>query len=151
MFATLIIIGSIFSSIFYRLGGAGNYGQWYARYLDTKWRDFLCPLIVVLLLGYTFSWHWSLIPSFLLMFGACTTYWKKSVDARWIHWLAHGFGIAFALLPTAIHEGFWLGFSIRCLVLPILMMLASGYLKNPVQHELGRGFAIPATIPILLL
>lgn len=147
----MFLIGIALSSIFYRLGGTAKTGQWYEPIIDGKWRDIGCSLVVVVLLGEWFSWHWTLALSFVLMWAALTTYWKKSRDARWVHWLAHGFGVAVALLPTVIHEGFWVGFSIRAVVLPIAMMLTSEAFDNPITDELWRGALIVITLPLILI
>jgi hypothetical protein len=147
----LILFGSVLSAILYRMGGAGKYGQWYAPILNTKWRDFGCPAVALTIIGLTYSWHWTMILSFPLMFGALTTYWKKSVTAKDKHWIYHGLGVSIALLPTAIHEGFWIGFLLRCLILPVSMMLVTKYLSNPVREELGRGAVIVLTLPLLLI
>jgi hypothetical protein len=151
MNTVLILLGALLSACLYRLGGAGNHGQWYAKLLDTRWRDWGCPLVVVLLVSYLFFWHWTLILTFCLMWGALSTYWKKSADARWIHWLAHGLGIAISLLPFVIVQGSWIGFGLICLLLPVSMMAWTHYLKNPIVEELGRGALIVLSIPLLYL
>jgi hypothetical protein len=90
--------------------------------------------------------------SFLLTWGALTTYWKKKgTDARWFNWLAHGAGVGLAAIPFA-----WIGISwwlilIRAIVLGLTIMIWSENNDNAVKEELGRGFLIVATLPILFI
>jgi hypothetical protein len=141
----MIILLSIISGIFYRMGGSDKY--------DTKWRDWGCPLVVLLAL----HWHWSLILCFLLMWGALTTYWKvlnkffnkPTSDAYWFNWLAHGLGIGLALIPYTLFVGGWELGLVRSLALGLLMMVWSLLNDNVVWEEFGRGALIILTLWIL--
>jgi hypothetical protein len=148
----ILIIATLAASISYRMGGAGNHGQWYASILDTKWRDWGCSLVAVCLCGYLYAWHWTLIPSFFLMWGALSTYWKGDVVvARWYHWLFHGAGCSLALVPYIIHFRLYDGFCINFILLSFLMMWWSEGHENPIVDELGRGALIILLLPILFI
>jgi hypothetical protein len=130
--------------VLYRMGGSGNYPR-QARLIGV-------PLLAVILLAVCGGWNWWLLLCIPLMIGAISTYWKKKgSDAKWWNWLLHGLGIAVAMLPYAIATQHYVGFGIRCLVLPLLIMLWSERIGNAVWEEWGRGFLIGITIPLLLI
>ncbi len=139
----IIIIASCFSSLFYRLGGSKDF--------DTKFRDVSCSLITCLLAGYLLSWHWTLILCFGLLWGALSTYWKRTPDAKWYNWLITGVMYSVAMLPYVIAEGIWLGFLSRTIVLGALTMIWSEITNDAVWEECGRGALITLTIPLILV
>lgn len=139
----IIITSSILSAVLYRMGGSAYY--------NTKYRDIGCALISTLLIGYLVSWHWTLILVFGLTWAALTTYWKAGPKAYWFHWLFTGMGYSLSVLPFCIAEGHWIGLLVRTVVLSLLTMIWSEINGNAVKEELGRGFLIPATIPLLLI
>lgn len=140
-----VILGSILSAIFYRMGGAGGV-------YNPKYRDIGCSILSVFLIGYLVSWHWTLILVFGASWGSLSTYWKfGQVNAKWYHWLITGTMYSVATLPYIIAEGNWIGFSIRTGVLGVLTMIVSELEGNAVREELMRGFLIIATIPLLLV
>jgi hypothetical protein len=140
-----IVLGAILSGIAYRLGG----------WIQTKIRDLGVPLVflVVWCLLKGFAWHswWVYLITYGLTFASLTTYWKpKGTPARWYHWCLHGLVIGIACLLFV-----WLGISwwlvvARAIVLGGLMVLV-GLSTNVWVQEIGRGFFIVATIPILLI
>lgn len=137
-----IIISSVISAILYRMGGAHGY--------NTKYRDVGCSLLSCLLVGYLVSWHWTLILVFGMTWASLTTYWKfGQVNAKWYHWLITGAAYSLATLPFIIAEGHWVGFASRTIVLGGATMIWSELNGNAVKEELGRGFLICATIPLL--
>ena len=139
-----VIVASVLSAILYRMGGAGGV-------YNTKYRDVGCSLLSCLLVGYLVSWHWTLILVFGLTWGALTTYWKQSPRAKWYHWLITGAAYSLATLPFIIAEGHWVGFASRTIVLGGATMIWSELNGNAVWEEMGRGFLICATIPLLLI
>jgi len=148
--AITVILGSIASAILYRCGGVG-------KPYDTKYRDWGCSLITLITIcllntKLVVISNWLVFTiSFLLSWGALSTYWKKSADAKWINWFFHGFGIGLSSIPFAwIGIAWWL-ILIRAVVLGITMMLVSEWNDNPVWEECGRGALIVLTLPILFI
>lgn len=92
------------------------------------------------------------LASFLLSWGALSTYWKKKgTDAEWWNWFLHGFGIGLAMLPFV-----FIGLSlnkiiIRALAMGVLMMIWSEWHDDVVWEECGRGACILLTLPILFI
>ena len=138
----IILVGAIISGILYRCGGVG-------KPYHTTYRDIGCPIVMLVVMALLGRWHWSLIPSAFLLYGALTTYWKRTPDANWFNWLCTGFGYGLAMLPYSIATGCWLGFSLRVIALSLLTMYWSEKNDNVVWEEVGRGFLIIATLPIL--
>jgi len=140
----LTLLSSILMGVLYRMGGSGNYPR-QARLIGV-------PLIMTILLGIVAGWSWWMLLSFGLTIGAISTYWKKKgSDAKWWNWALHGLGIAVAMLPYAIGVGCYIGFGIRCVFLPVAIMLWSEIIGNAVVEEFGRGCLIGLTIPLLLI
>lgn len=138
-----VLIASILSAVLYRMGGASGF--------NTKYRDIGCAFITTCLVGYLVAWHWSLVLVFGLMWGALSTYWKRTPNAKWWNWLLTGLGYSLALLPFCIAEGHWLGFFSRTIVLSGLVMIWSELNGNAVWEECGRGALITLTVPLLLI
>jgi hypothetical protein len=163
-----IVLLSIVSGVGYRCGGYGNEGRikypnlptWF---FDTKARDILCAFCAVIAYGLLqtpfsffadFIWLAYLF-SFLLTFGALTTYWDFIFikDNYWVH----GFMIGLAFFPLAIVTGDWIVLAIRSLVLAVGMGLWSLYNKpigpwgEDETEEFGRGFLIPISLLLYLL
>lgn len=138
-----VIVASTLASILYRLGGANGF--------NTKYRDVGCSLITCLLAGYLLSWHWTLILCFGLLWGALSTYWKRTPDAKWYNWLITGVMYSVAMLPYVIAEGIWLGFLSRTIVLGALTMIWSEITNDAVWEECGRGALLTLTVPLILV
>lgn len=138
-----VIVATILSSIFYRLGGSKDF--------DTKYRDVGCAFITCALAGYLLAFHWTLIICFGLLWGALSTYWKRTPNAKWYNWLMTGIGYSLAMLPYVIAEGLWIGFISRTIVLGVTTMIWSEINSNPVWEESGRGALIILTLPLLMV
>ena len=149
--AVIVLIASVISAILYRMGGSGNF----PRQCRLVGVPILCTLLLWLLAG----WNWWFLLCIPLQIGAISTYWKrKGTDAGFWNYYLHGLGLALAFLPYAISTHLWLGFAIRGLSLPFLVAWWATYMNKPfwifqsdVVSEIGRGFFIASTIPLLTL
>ncbi len=149
----MILALSLLSGCAYRMGGIG--GKWY---LNTKIRDLGCPLcaigvLLVLKLGTVGPWAFmSLIPTFILMYGSLTTYWKRKgdTDVQWYSWTLTGFFYGLSLILFAMASGLWLGFLIRLVALTLLIPIWSEYHDNVWWEEIGRGVLFTGTMVLLL-
>lgn len=140
----ILLIASCVSAILYRMGGDKRY--------NTLYRDIGCATVACILAGHLIVWSWTLILCFGLMWGALSTYWKFSKkNCKWYHWLATGVGYSVAMLPLVIQVGCWKGFISRTIVLGVATMIWSELQSNDIKEELGRGFLIPLTLPLLLI
>lgn len=72
-------------------------------------------------------------------------------DATAKNWFITGIGYSIAMLPLVIQVGCWKGFISRTIVLGAATMIWSELISNDVQEELGRGFLIQLTLPLLLI
>lgn len=153
---SITIVCTIVSSAFYRLGGMGDSGRKEFPELpsfifNTKTRDLGCPLTCLPLAFMVYSYvpWWIHLIAFLLTFAALTTYWDRvfGFDNHWFH----GFMIGVAYIPYSLYVQDFKVFLIRCFVLAIAMGLVSILTHDDDIEELGRGAAIPATIPILFI
>ena len=85
-----IIILSIVSGIFGRLGGRDKDGLWYDFISKTWIRDWLCPLIALialwLLVGFKLSYWWAYLIAYGLMGVSLSTYydWMFKKDNLWV-------------------------------------------------------------------
>jgi len=114
------------------MGGSDTY--------NTKWRDLGCPLMMVMTMSVWHHWHWSLIPSYGLMFGSLTTYFKKKgTDAKWYNWMLVGLALSMSMLPYAYFTHSWKWFWIRTSILTPAITLWSQLVGNAVVEEVGRG------------
>ena len=146
--AITIILGAIISAVAYRMGGSDTY--------NPKWRDWGCSLIPMVVLYHIYG-KLTLVNvilyllTFLLSWGALSTYWKKGADAKAINWFFHGFGIGLSSIPFAwIGIAWWL-ILLRAVVLGITMMAVSELSDNVYVEECGRGALIVLTLPILFI
>lgn len=145
----LTLVLAVVAGILYRMGGSENY--------NTKFRDIGVPTIMMIVMILWGFWHWSLILSWALLFGAMTTYWgfvnplfkKSKVDKYWWNWLLTGLGYALAMLPIVYVWGLWPGFAIRLFVLPVVTMIWSESFSNDKIEEWGRGFLTIITLYLL--
>ncbi len=120
------------SAILYRMGGAAGY--------NTKWRDLGCPLVAVASALVVGLCHWSLAISFVVMFGAMTTYWKrKGQDAHWYHWWTTGLIYVVAFLPVAYFLSRIEAFVYYAIFVSTVTALWSALVSNVVWEECGRG------------
>lgn len=157
----MIILLSCINAIAYRLGGASHSDfpflpKWlvkgYVRIIGVA-------SIFILYILIRYAWHWTAIPSCLLLGLASNSYhgWitrllgKPSEDNYWFNYLAHGIGICLAILPWVWHYGLWHGFGLRLIVLPLVIMLWSIIWDEVNVEEMGRGFFIVASLPMLFI
>ena len=140
----IVIVLSILSGILYRIGGTNK---------GTLWRDIGCSLVTLialwLLLGFILSYWWAYLLTFGLSWGALASYWGLD-EKKWGYW-AHGLGISLAILPIVWITRHWLGFVLWTIVLTTFITIWSELVSKDVIEEKGRGFAIIATMPLLLL
>lgn len=139
---------AVLTAICYRMGGSGNYPRW--------WRPLGVGLGVLtsgLILFPMSKWACvGLLASAGASAGLSTTYFKKKgTDAQWYNWMLVGIALSCATMPLQSTIGHWLGFCIRFIVLTIYITLWSQFQGNAVKEELGRGFGIVATMPLLLI
>ena len=139
-----LIGSSVLSAVFYRMGGSDKF--------NPKWRDWGCALLTLVTLyvqGHQVNIIIYLV-SFLLLWGALSTYWKfKAIDCKWYHWFIHGLGIGLSMFPV-IFIGYNCNLIIlRAITLGLTMMLWSEMNNNVFWEETGRGALIILTLPIL--
>jgi len=122
-----------FSGVLYRMGGSAKW--------NTKWRDLGCPLvllvIILTLFGLKLDFWWAYLLTFLLSFGALTTYydWLFGYD----NYYAHGLGCGLAGISLVWADvPLWIILA-RLTLCTIGMGLWSKYTKNDVVEEIGRG------------
>jgi len=156
---------SCISAIFYRMGG---YGKPFKSWM----RDWLIPLVAIISVLFVLKLK---VPGYIhlisygLLGASLTTYYDNSKNpikdmlARLINWMypednfyLHGLFIGLAYFPYAIITGCWLMLIARSVILAVFMG-GLNYIVNKYKlrysvwiEELGRGFAIIATLQILL-
>ena len=139
----ITLVFAVLNAMTYRAGGSGNYPRWL--------RPFGVGMSVMVLTWLWAGFHWSLLLSAGLSAVLSTTYFKPDgKDARWFNWLAVGVMLSIAMLPWVWASGHWLGFGIRTVVLGAAVCAWSELVGDAVLEELGRGFLIVATLPLLL-
>lgn len=140
-----ILIGSIMSAILYRLGGMKG--------MNTKFRDFGCPLVFIGVMYVLNGFSWQMFLSAFLMFAALCTYWDSVFGKD--NMFAHGFMIGLALIPmcwTGVH--FW-QVGLYAVVLGVTMGLLNVLCtKRKIPYsdyveELSRGALIIIALKIL--
>lgn len=151
-----VILLSIITGVFYRMGGSGNYPR-YFRELSAC----VTMILAMVILGHI---HWTLIPCAGLLYGLETTYFKsKNSDAKWWNWLLVGIAFSIAMLPLVIAQHLWIGFGIRTVFCTGMVVLWQEFLSQQVVNichktlnkditdEFGRGFLVIITLPFLLI
>ena len=139
-----VFVLACLAGVVYRLGG-------YGPPFNTKWRDLGIPALVMAYFTVTGHWHWSLVPCFLLLFGAQTSYFKRpGQDATAFNWFLVGLAFSFALLPYAWAMDFWAGFGLRMLVVTGFTVAWSCFLGQDWIEEGGRGAIQIITLPLLV-
>jgi hypothetical protein len=126
---------------------------------NTKWRDWGCPLVGLLVLINIHSFNigdclviLSYFLTFLLMWGAMSTYWdfipfNKGED----NFFMHGVGIGLSTLPLMLVGIHLYSIMIYAVVLAVSMGIWSKYIKKDVIEEFGRGALIVALLPLLVI
>lgn len=133
------ILGTIISSIFYRMGGAGS--QWGK---DNKlWRRIGVPLVVTLV-SFVLGIHNPivLLLSFGLLVGSLSSYEGN--------FYVHGLLCGLATLPIAYITGHWWLFVLRCVILSIWAGLWSKYWNWDIAEEMGRLLPLIPTLSMIL-
>ena len=107
----ILLALAVLSGILGRMGGAGKSGQWYDRFLDTKWRDWGCPTVriaaIALIWGLQAQFWWVYGLVWLLSWGAFSTYWDGLFGGEDNLWFSGAVAGA-ALAPLAIiNPAFW--------------------------------------------
>ena len=163
MIAILITLAiAVLTAICYRMGGSGNFGRW--------WRPLGVGLGVLtagcILFPLSFWSCVGLIASAGASAGLSTTYFgfinplfKLDIkDKYWFNWLISGIALSIAVIPfiwAIMAQGSTIapliGFCIRLVILSIGITVYSQLEGNAVREELGRGFLIVGTMPLLLL
>lgn len=146
-----LLAGSLLSGLLYRLGGWGGPGRvkcpnlpgWF---FDTKARDIGCAIVGFSMMKFTLGiiapW-WIHLISFILLFGALTTYWDElfGYDNHYFH----GAMCAAAYLPYCFY-GDPLAIGLRVLVCGLLMGAWSKLIGKDWVEEGGRGFILIFTL-----
>lgn len=148
----LIIILSLLSAIFYRIGGAGKEEISFARGWIRDTGCMFCLAIACFLSGY--GYFMPLFISCGLFYASITTYWDFifKYDNYWIH----GFMLGFSMIPMYFFNAGVEFFPIilRSLVLSVsfgaLSLIPWPKKANVWIQESGRGALIIATLPIIL-
>ena len=148
-----IILLSLLSALFYRLGGWGNEGRVAFPHIpkwvfDTKARDIGCAIVCfisTIVIGVHAAW-WVHLIAFLLLFGALTTYWDSVFghDNFYMHGLMCGlayFPYMFVCSPLL-----W---GVRAFLLMLLMGFWSRVIGKDWLEEGGRGFLLPITLLLI--
>jgi len=152
MFIIITLISSVIAGLAYRAGGSDKFPSWVRDWL-------VAPLFAInlALLGLVKGfWGWGSLIVCLGLTGAAISsyhYFFPKPDHYNGFWYAlHGLVIGLAALPVAIVTSHYIGLGIRCLCLPVFMGVWYGVMKkNDFWHEFGRGVAIVASSPLLLI
>jgi len=144
----IILVLAIISGCCYRLGGAAKIGDSLDILRNTKTRDLGVPLLTLFAIALLHNPVWWIHGlSFLLLFGALTTYWDFVFG--YDNYYAHGFVCALAYIPYAF-TGLWWPFLIRVVVLTVIVGLLSRVMEKDTFEEFGRGFFITSSILIFI-
>ena len=137
---------SLLAGLAYRLGGIGDP-------FPTKTRDWGVPLIMGFQMWLLGLWHWSLIPSALLLWAALSTYNKwlgkllglGTEDVFGPSWFITGVFYGLAMTPYAYFTDTWILLGIRSFILGLLTYLWSVNIDEVNLEEGGRGALIILT------
>lgn len=152
--AGYVILLSILSGVFGRMGGAGG------KYYRTWMRDWICPLIAFItlwLLGELKSCYWlAYLISYILMGFSLTTYYD-TIFGKDNFWVSGDLcGVAF--LPLVFTGIIWQAILLRAIVLAIIWGSLNKYLpskvliwRRDVAEEFLRYASVVLTLYILLM
>ena len=128
----VLLVGAILSGILGRMGGAAHF--------NTKYRDLGVPTLftIYMVCFHPFCWN-SWFPyflTFLLMFGALTTYWDElfGYDNYWFS----GFAVGLSTVPLIWIGIHWYIILLKCLVIGLIWGSINKLLKNAVIVEFLR-------------
>lgn len=163
-----IIALAVLGGILYRMGGSS---EW-----NTLYRDLGVSAVSIVILrsiGYTDAWMLAL--TFVILYGAMTTYFDKinkffghSDKEFWLNWMLIGISYSLATLPIVIKYSLWKGFMIRTAVLPVIYVVTDAWIDRAdfsskklakyeftrdrtILKEFVRGFFNCITLPLLLI
>ena len=103
---------------------------------------------MVIMSLYTLVPLWIHAISFLLCFGALTTYWDKIF--KYDNFYMHGLMIGLAYMPYAIYLN-WHMIVFRAIIMAVFMGIWCQLFENDIVEDVGRGSIITLTLPLLLL
>lgn len=159
--ALIVFLASLVSAYLYRAGGLGPVPVlwWMPQWIRHSWvRDWLCPVVMCVVLGLIYQWTWWLFLCYFLCAAALTTYWdfvpfNHGEDNLYMH----GAFIGLACFPLCFVGVQWWAMIVRLCILGIGMGQLN-YWANKKHwpysdwiEELSRGALIVATLPILLI
>lgn len=145
-FAITLLL-SIVDAITYRMGGSGNYPR-FMRPLGTG----IITMIILAIHKFEFSILYFvvlLISSGLTAVLSTTYLKKKGEDAKWWNWALVGLVLSLSVAPFAIYNHLYMGLLLRSIFLTTMIALWSESIGNAVIEELGRGFILIITLPVL--
>ncbi len=151
----IALIASCLSGYFYHAGGLakGKEDTWIPQFMRHSWvRDWICPLFSLIVL---FTWwrpdtwqgYWLSIPSYILMAGALSTYWKK-LFGKISYWV-HGLFVGLSFFPFYWAGMHWWAIAASGVITCLLMGWLCDRTTKATKEELGRGFIAAATKIIL--
>lgn len=144
MITTVYALFSAIGGLLYRLGG-------YGLPFNTKVRDLGIPTLSVLYLILIRGWHWTLIPYFLLLFGALSySFKKKGTEMRWWNYVFMGLGYSISVFPYIILTHNVVGFTTRVVLVTLLTMISSVNIGDDDLEEFCRGYILVASLPVIL-
>lgn len=154
----ITLIKTALSAFLYRIGGmskdsAKKHFPWFPQILVRSCTRDLCCSLLTISWAYMYLPHvawWRYLIAFILTYAALTTYhddspinWMKGED----NFALHGLFIGLAFFPISFT---WLMLA-RAVVLGVFMGIWCDYFKDAFVEEHGRGGAIIASLPILLI
>ena len=148
----LTLLLSLVSAVLYRAGGMSKNPEtnpkWIPVWMRHSWmRDWVIPMFSIgsLLLWKLSLFGWMIIPSYILMGAAFSTYWdwvpfNKGKD----NFYMHGFFIGLSTFPFIFAGLAWWIPLAQALISGVAMGLWSAIIGNDVAEEMGRGFVSTA-------
>lgn len=142
---SVVVLFSVIAGALYRMGG-------YGPPFNTKFRDCGIPSCVAGLLWILGFHSWWLVPVWLMVFGAQTTYFKKKgTDAKWYNWTFVGLAFSLSTIIIPIVTGHWMGFLYRSIIVTAFTPIWSELIGWDDLEEGGRGIIQLATVPLLFI
>ena len=149
----LLVILSVFSAFFYRIGGSSKKAAkkeypWYPSWaVNGTVRDFgcsMCNYLGLLVMGITAVW-WVHLIAFVLVFFAHRTYWDRVF--KYDNYFAHGLAIGLSYLPYVLTGAIGvIGYLIRSAVLAVFMGVWCLIFDKDTIEEGGRGGIQPISL-----
>ena len=156
----VLLILSMISATFFRLGGSAKNGSWLDFAKNTKTRDIGCSLVFLAafwgVFGLKMGFWWAYALTFFLSWGAMSTYWDFLFNDK-DNFYAYGIGIGIASLPFIWCAIPWYAIIGRTICLALSFGLLNKYVnKWHIPHsdnieEYLRGFLIIASLLTFLI